>query len=463
VVAVDVSRPPLEVRRTDPAALGGRSIGLLMRNALRDTLPPEVLIKPLIDPDYPGTLFPSDPRFLIGYGLLAAARARVQPAAGPPRTRLTRPPPPRIERLEVATDDDALAELGRRALRDVVPGPYRPEEVLAAVDRLYATGLFGGVWPRVERDAGGEDVLVLLLEPLPRFALHGAAGYDNDRSARVWAVLDARASLLGAPLSRRLGAGTDGLQRWWDASLQIHLPSAPGVALGVGAHHRERDVPFFADTLPGNPEVRHSGGWVGLRHRRAFPQWSTQLLFQVEHVDVEQGVEGTSWGPLLRVSATTGGGLVGVPFTVEAELRRGVLDYATAAARGSLPLRLGRARAALVVDAAVAFEDPPPDALPSLGDRRGMPGLRWGELRARGRALGGLDLAWPLLGSSWARFRLRGGAAADRWEELEDGDHWMAGAALEGIWATPVGPLGVGWGINTNGKHRIDATIGSVF
>src|SRR5687768_3309147 len=38
VVAVDVSRPPGEVSKTDPASMGGRSIGLMMRNALKDTV-----------------------------------------------------------------------------------------------------------------------------------------------------------------------------------------------------------------------------------------------------------------------------------------------------------------------------------------------------------------------------------------------------------------------------------------
>jgi len=31
------------------------------------------------------------------------------------------------------------------------------------------------------------------------------------------------------------------------------------------------------------------------------------------------------------------------------------------------------------------------------------------------------------------------------------------------MWATPIGPLLVGWGINSEGQHRIDASVGASF
>src|SRR5690606_17200604 len=58
VIAVDVSRQPPEIRSNDPVTLGGRAIGLLMRNALPDTTPPDFLVQPAIDPEFPSAVFP---------------------------------------------------------------------------------------------------------------------------------------------------------------------------------------------------------------------------------------------------------------------------------------------------------------------------------------------------------------------------------------------------------------------
>ena len=360
--------------------------------------------------------------------------------------------------LEVEVDDQALEALARSAFHGLAPGIYRPAAVLAAVDRLYATGLFSGVWPRVESRPGVGDVLILDLDPLPRLAVTGAVGYDNDSGGRLWAALDSRTSALGAPVVTRVGAGTDGIQRWWEVSALLHPTIFPMVAWSAGLDFRRGTPPFF-DPAPLAPETRHLGAWAGVNYRKAFPDLIGSVVMRAERIEEKGVAKGQQWGPLLRVSLPRGTGrVVGIPSELEAGFWRGAYDYREFGARGSLDRQIGLLKVAALVDGEIVVGDAPLDALPSLGDDHGMPGLRRGQERGRVRMLGGVDLATPLLGGGWARLRVRGGASGDR-AELKDHDAWLAGAALDGVWNTPFGPVVVGYGINTRGKHRIDVGI----
>ena len=71
--------------------------------------------------------------------------------------------------LEVA--DPAMEATVGRVFRGVAPGPFDAAGLMGRVDRLYATGLVDGVWPRVERRAAGGDVLVVRVDAVPRRSL----------------------------------------------------------------------------------------------------------------------------------------------------------------------------------------------------------------------------------------------------------------------------------------------------
>ncbi len=462
IVAVDVSRATKEVRGTDPTAIGGRSISLLMRNAMRDTVAPDVLVEPPLDPDFPGAMFPERPLRLLDVGRTAAVATAVAPTPEGPRVRHRSSAPDTLVALEIEVDDPALAALVRRAFQGLTPGPYRPDAVLARIDHLYASGLFTGVWPRVEARAGGGDVLVLALDPLPRLALTGAVGYDNDSGGRLWAAVESRASLLGSPVVTRAGAGTDGIQRWFEVSALLRPSLLPRVALTAGLDHRRGTPPFFG-SLPVAPETRHTGGWAGVQYRAAFPDLIGSLVMRAERIAEKGGFEGQAWGPLLRISMPNGPArVVGIPSELEAAMWRGVVDYHELGARGSITREMGPLEFAALADAGFVVGDAPLDALPSLGDDHGMPGLRRGQKRGRARLLGGIDLAMPLVGGGWGRLRLRGGAAGER-SELDERAAWLGGAALDLVWNTPFGPVVVGYGINTMSQHRIDVGLGAAF
>jgi predicted acylesterase/phospholipase RssA len=465
VVAIDVSRSPPEIGRTDPTTLAGRSLSLLMRNALPDTTPPDVLIQPSVDPDFPGAVFPAQPKFLLDLGVEAALDVDVSPTAHP-HAHDTASAPTRLARLDIEGGEPVFEQISRRAFAPAI-GAYRAAAVLEGVDRLYATGLLDGVWPRVERRPGSGattdsvDVLVLALTPHPRLGLTGSAGYENDRGGRIWALLDARRSLLGDPLEARLGAGTDGIERWFNGAFALYSSRFIGVAWNAGLHRRQITVPFF-DPANADLQVRRTGGWGGALYRQG--DLVASAAVQAERLQVESGPAGGSFGGIVRIASAVQPTLVvGEPSELSVEARGGVLDYATVSGRTTFYLPSSMVQLAAVLDGAVALGDPPPDARPSLGEGHGMPGVRWGDERGRGRLLAGIDAASSMLGSGWGRLRLRAGVAPQTVHEVGALDAWVAGAALEAGWATPFGPLQLGWGVNTRGSHRIDVSLGGAF
>lgn len=466
VVAADVSRPPPWVEAKNPVALAARGIGLLMRNALPDTLP-DILIRPRLDPNMPGVAFPDDPTPLIALGYEATLDA-LPPGPGRAGDRSLPPPPSSFSGLVVETPDPRLRALARRVFEDAASGGYDPERVFQAVDRLYATGLVAGVWPRLEADGDGAPPggprLVVRLDPVPRTFLAAALGYENDRGGRGWVELQRRAGLGSAPVEVMLAGTVDGLDRWVESSARLHLPATVPFAWSVGLHARETDVRVFdADPATGDAEVWRAGGSVGVEYRRIFPDRIALLTVHAEHVD-EGERSGLSAGPRFYLStAAAPTQMVGLPMELEAGLRLGEIGYAHASFRGSIDTRWRGFRGSAVVDLAVTEKDAPLDVRPALGDDHAVPGFAWGEERGRARAVVGLDLAHPIFLGGAARLRLRMGAAPDALGDFEREDSWVGGAALEGVWTAPFGPIVVGVGANTRGGQRLDVSLGPTF
>lgn len=469
VIAVDVSTPPPEVSGLGPVELVARALGLLMRNARPDTTPPEVLIRPDIDPGFAGAVFPDDPSDLIELGLATAREAGPAPPGEKVRDRTPLPPPAAISRLDVEVGNPAVEALARSVFRDVPGRPYDPETVLRAVDHLYASSLVAGVWPRIEEREGekggaGEAVLVLRLDTPPRTTLSGAAGYDNDRGGRAWAAVRRRTAVGARPLQLTAAVSGDRLNRWIEASARLHSLRFRRFQWSTGAYLAENDARVREGEERAEIEVRRLGGWLGIEHHQAFGDWGLTASGRVERVEVEGGGAGLSAGPFFRIGAATPDGLiVGVPTEAEAELRVGEMGYGRAAFRSSVTVPGLGMPAAAVVDLALTEPDAPPDALPALGDDRAMPGLPWGHVRGRARIVGGFDLAHPTVLNGFLRLRLRGGSAPRHLGGLGELDAWMAGAAVEGVWSSPLGPVLVGFGMNDRGSHRIDVNLGPRF
>ena len=472
IVAVDVIRPPPDIEETDPLAIGLRGLRLLLENAIPDTAP-DVRILPRIPPEFPEALFPRDPVPLLEAGL-EATLAALPPQSGPSPPQPARPLPDSIGPLEIVGGDPATRALARAAFAGIAPGPFDARAILDAVDRLYATGLFTGVWPSLappDLDPGPDPAtsgraprLRVQLAMIERTMLAGAAGYDNDRGGRAWAAFRHR-TVRGGAAEFQAAISGHALERWASLSARRHSTWRPPLTWSIGGAYRESNIRRYVDdAVVGTTEVRRAGGWIGAGWRRVAPEARAALLFRGEWVDDEGGGDGAAWGPLLRVGRDPSPvRVVGREPLLEAEARWGAFDYQRVHAGGSIDGRAGRLLGALVAEAAHTAGSAPPDALPALGDEHRVPGLRWGRLRARTIALGGADLAAPIALEGFLRLRLRAAVVDDPIDLAGTNGRAVGGAELGAVWPTPVGPLGVAIGAATDGSWRIDVNVGPLF
>jgi len=463
VVAVDAVRPPDDIAGISVWQVALRSFRLTLRNAQTSSDSADVLVTPDIDPDFAGAVFLRDPDPLIraGYNAAIAEAPRFENSDGAPRQPAALPV--RIEDVIIETNDASLHAITRHAFDDVT-GAYDGNRILAAVDALYASGLFSGVWPRVERatgaDAGG--ILIVRADAIPPTTVAGGVAWEVDRGPRVWAALHRR---IGGPAEVALAVQAGDIDRFASVSLRRPLPFNAALDVNAGGLYTENDVRLFdaERSLRGEREVRRAGGWVGAAWRSLAPDLDVRGSLRAEYVD-DGSREGVAIGPHVRFAAgQRNARIVGIPKRVEAEWRTGDFDYRAIRIGGSLDYAPTTAfLAAVIADLAVAAGAPPTDALPALGDDHALPGLRWGQQRDRTRVVAGLDLALATPLEAFIRLRLRAGATAGALDDL-DRVRWPAGAELGLVWSTPLGQLSFEVGANTLGLRRAGVRVGPRF
>ena len=471
VIAVDVLRPEPDPESWSPLSLAFRGLRLILLNTLpRDTVA-DILVLPAIGPGPSEATFPSDPLPLLvaGYeGTLAV----VPPAGGDaaPAWREPGPAPAALRLVRVDAPDPLLAELIRRTLAPALDRPYDPGAVLAAIDRVYATGLFDAVWPEAypadlpAADTAGADAaapLAVRVEMPSPVTLAGAPAYDNDRGFQGWASFRARVSAW-LPLEAGLATSLGGLEEWGALSFRAHSLALAPLAWTAGGHFRENDVRRFRGDDFTETTVTRAGGWLGAEWLRPRHNLLVVGMLRAEQIDDDAGPDGLAWGPLLRLGvAEPPGRVVGVPALLEGEARFGDVDYRRLRARGSLSGHIGRLRLAALGDATLVGGTVPGDVVPALGDEWLIPGLRWGEERGRARFVAGVDVAYPIPLEGHARVRVRAGAAPGR-VEFPESDDWTAGAEAGLVWATPFGTLALGLA-RGGGNWRFQLSAGAPF
>lgn len=331
--------------------------------------------------------------------------------------------------------------------------------MLGAIDRMYATGLLEGVWPRVTPG----DTLVVRVVGQPRVAFTAAAAYDNDRGGRAWGLIQRHASLARRPALLSAAIDLGGLEHSASASARIYANPASGLAWSIGAFVREHAIRAYEEDVIRSSEVWRSGGWIGVDLPHILQERHVVASVRGEFIDEESGRGGFSFGPMLRwTSVQAPGDVIGIPTTLEAEQRFGEIDYSRLQLSGSHIVRIAKAQVAALADLRAVSSDAPADVPPALGDDHMIPGLRWGQMRGPVRAVAGLDAAYPI-GAGFVRIAARTGAITNEIDDVFDARDLTSGALIGVIFPTPLGALDVSYGISDRGTGRFDISIGQRF
>ena len=353
----------------------------------------------------------------------------------------------------------------------MAPGPYDPEAVFRAMDRLYATGLFDGLWPDAsprsvpptDAVASAGTPLVVLVEPAPAGSVAGAAGYDTDRDWRLW--LTAHSRVLPSLLDLEIAGSANAIEQWvtFGGSLpSLSLPPLRWVAGGFIRNTEIRHVP--REAFGEDPDVLRFGGWLGIEIPGITPDRFISITATAESIRERDDAVRTVFGPGVRIGILLSASyVVGGPIEADVDFRFGDGSFQRARVRAAVSIEHGRFLAAMIGDVAASGGAAPLDALPALGDEWKMPGLRWGELRSRAYLVSGIDLAVKGPIGAYPRLRLRGAAVDRPFEIGSEIDRWIAGAEIAAVWVTPIGGAAAGFGVNTRGDTVFRVDVGGAF
>jgi len=462
VVGVDVTKPTNELKSTGPISVLARAFNIMQQNMQRDTIPLDGFVAPHDNDVSIGPAFPENPLPLIASGKRAAARdiPSLAPSTRHPKWELA-DPPKSFTAIRFESPDPALLALGVEAFGSIVGQPYDPDAIARAADRLFATGLFEGVWTRTAPNA--DSVLLVRLDAPPPLSIALAAYYENDRGGLAWAAADRYSHLGLRPLILSATASVGSLERFGSLESKLWAPAFPTFAFSSGVYVQERSERFFDDNTRTTLDVTRGGAWIGVELPYLLSNRLISFGGRTEWINVEDGEEGWSYGPLLRFASTAKlTRVVGAPLLLELEHRFGEIPYSRAA--GTASITIGNSRGpqfAPIADVRVVSNRAPIDVIPALGDEHAVPGLRWGELRGRSRAVVGADAAFPLIGG-FVIARARTGTVAHDPADWSS-SRWTTGFLLGVCWPTPLGSVNAGYGIATEGSGRFDVSIGRPF
>ena len=195
LLAVDVAIPvPRLDEHTSGVVVALQLFDMLNKRGQRDTLTSRDTYVWLKMPGVSATDF-ADPGSIIEHGYQEAKAPIRQFAMRSGLPRADAPlhrPAPLLPRLAPAIEwrgDSVLHVRAARAVMGRLPeGPFHPQDLLPALDRLHRSGLFESQWPAFEV-RGDSTVLALDVREQPAQELSMAAAIGSDEGARVLAGL----------------------------------------------------------------------------------------------------------------------------------------------------------------------------------------------------------------------------------------------------------------------------------
>jgi NTE family protein len=473
VVAVDVtSPPPAREQWGDLVGVGRQLLDALMRHhARRWATKADLVVRPELTGI--GAEDFSDPARAIAAGRAAARAAlpAIRALAGAPRPRTVAPNAEMPSVVEVAVRGTAeVSERTVRAAFGVAPGtPLDVPRVLRGIDRVWATGLFDGLWADLEPAEGGAR-LALEVREAPPAALEIGWAFDEADEVNAFARWRHR-NLFGH--GERFDVTLLGGARESGARVQL-LGDAPWTArfgyLAGGQLLEERPVVYRLGDEIGRASFSRRTAFVGGQIAAA-SDLLLQGRFELGRVttDPRRGISPGGADDYRMLSAIAAFDRLddhdlpeaGMAVTLRGEhslAGGGVRDYW----RASGDARAARAVGGFVLEAAASAGlsggDVPEYDLFRIGGPRFLPGHPREELWARqvagiaagvGRGMGGFRVGVEAGG---------GGAFAQR-EDVRVGDFvWGAGVSVAR--RTRLGPIALQAGVDEDGEAAVYFTVG---
>jgi predicted acylesterase/phospholipase RssA len=347
-------------------------------------------------------------------------------------------------------------DLAQRVLGELPSGPFHPDDLKPALQRVERSGLFESAWPRLT-SRGDSTVLAFDVRERPIWTIGPTLTLGNDEGARlhvgvtyhpVQAPLPAIATF-GLAI-RRLGWSVQG-------GLEPHALDYGDPGWFVRGRYQDLNTRVFSggdeiDQLKTRRAELFGGGQVSVLERQVF----------LGGVGLGSAHSAVDWsGPILAVRSQS---LGRERRNLDAEWAVGSHGYSRVDA--VIEAELQRWRLALTpgVHVGVVTGAPPPDALVGLGGPHSLSGLRNDEWLGKRAYSGSVELAIESSRLSRLYVATQLGKVEGAVSGLDMGPgEAILGFGLGGSIELPIGPLQIEWGTASAGRSRIDVLLGTRF
>jgi len=327
VIGVDVLRPSEDIHSTDALAVVDRTLRILVQHARADSIPPDILIAPDIDPSISPINYPTDPAPLYMAGYRATDSLPAGPAAqaidtsevagiavGTASVAPPHPLPPlpdSLSEVRVLATGSPLEPLLKAAFDRFGRARFDADQVLKYVDRLYATGLFTGVWPSVEGTPAAPPASGASLPPSGsmREGVEGSIGDPGIESDSL-AEDAADTTSVSPPPEAAAPPDSAALHELGASPDTSSMPTAVSDAVPALLVRAETVGDLSVSGAVGYDNDRGGRGWANLRKLAAMKSHTVEFALEAMATGIDQSAGMTVRVPTVaRIPTAWSGGL----------------------------------------------------------------------------------------------------------------------------------------------------------